>query len=240
MHRPPTSQPSESPFSALPQYPSAPTGDESSSQPYQDRADLPDLGVNGFAVASLILGIIGGLVLSVVFGIVALVQIRRRPYRGKGLAIAGLAVSASWVLLFALFAAAIPGTDVDRDADGQVTNGGTVSTEQLRPGDCVNDLNENDYMVSDFPAVPCAEPHEGEVYAVVPLPEADWPGEREVARQAEQSCYVLLTRYATAVDPNLLDVFYLVPMERGWIRGNRDIVCIATDPSGKRTGSIRG
>ncbi|GAB2942151.1 hypothetical protein GCM10027280_33450 [Micromonospora polyrhachis] len=191
-------------------------------------------------MASLILGIIGGLVLSVVFGIVALVQIRRRPYRGRGLAIGGLAASASWVLLFVLFVAAIVMDDADRDADGQVTNGATVSTEQLRPGDCVNDLNENDYMVSDLPAVSCAEPHEGEVYAVVPLPEGDWPGKREVARQAEQSCYVLLTRYATAVDPNLLDVFYLAPMERGWMRGDRDIVCIAIDPSGKRTGSIGG
>jgi hypothetical protein len=63
-------------------------------------------GTNGLAVASFVLGLLGflgfPLILSAVFGIVALVQIRDRQQRGKGLAIAGLAVSAAWVLLFAL------------------------------------------------------------------------------------------------------------------------------------------
>jgi hypothetical protein len=42
------------------------------------------------------------LILSAVFGIVALVQIRDRQQRGKGFAIAGLAISGAWILLLAL------------------------------------------------------------------------------------------------------------------------------------------
>src|SRR5215831_2024091 len=52
---------------------------------------------NGFAIASLIFGILGGVVLSVIFGLVALSQIRRRQQSGRGLAIAGLALSGACI-----------------------------------------------------------------------------------------------------------------------------------------------
>lgn len=45
---------------------------------------------NGFAVTALILGLIGGTVLPIVFGHVALTQIGRSGERGRGMAIAGL------------------------------------------------------------------------------------------------------------------------------------------------------
>jgi Domain of unknown function (DUF4190) len=65
--------------------------------------------VNGFAIASFVLGLAGfmlvTLVLSVVFGIVALAGIRRTGGRGRGLAIAGLVLSGVWVLLFAVIIA---------------------------------------------------------------------------------------------------------------------------------------
>lgn len=60
--------------------------------PYQRRT-------NGFAVASLILGILGVVILSVIFGCVALSQIRRRGDDGSGLAIAGLVLSGVWTAL---------------------------------------------------------------------------------------------------------------------------------------------
>jgi Domain of unknown function (DUF4190) len=56
-------------------------------QPYQQQ------GTNGYAIASLVLGIIGmviGSILAVVFGHMALGQIRRSSQGGRGLAIAGL------------------------------------------------------------------------------------------------------------------------------------------------------
>ena len=56
-------------------------------QPYRQQ------GTNGYAIASLVLGIIGmviGSILAVVFGHMALGQIRRTGQGGRGLAIAGL------------------------------------------------------------------------------------------------------------------------------------------------------
>ena len=59
----------------------------------------PSGGTNGFAVASLIFGILGGILFSVVFGIVALGQIKRRNQSGKGMAVAGLVLSGVWLLV---------------------------------------------------------------------------------------------------------------------------------------------
>ena len=69
-------------------------------------ADSPASGTNGFAIAAFVLGLVGFVVLSVIFGIVALNKLRDRPQRGKGLAIAGLCLSGVWVVIFAAVLAA--------------------------------------------------------------------------------------------------------------------------------------
>jgi hypothetical protein len=61
-------------------------------------ADSPASGTNGFAIAAFVLGFLGAVLLSVIFGIVALNKLRDRPQRGKGLAIAGLCLSGVWLV----------------------------------------------------------------------------------------------------------------------------------------------
>jgi Domain of unknown function (DUF4190) len=66
-------------------------------------------GTNGFAVASFILGLLGlvtpAVILSIIFGIIALAQIGKRPQRGKGLAIAGLILSFVWIVVLVVLIA---------------------------------------------------------------------------------------------------------------------------------------
>ncbi len=58
---------------------------------------------NGFAVASLVFGILSGILLSIIFGVVALNQIPKNQQNGRGMAIAGLILSGIWlVILIAL------------------------------------------------------------------------------------------------------------------------------------------
>ena len=59
-------------------------------------------GTNGFAIASLVLGLVGVQVLAIVFGHIALAQIRRSggAQGGRGLAIAGLVLG--YVVLVAV------------------------------------------------------------------------------------------------------------------------------------------
>ena len=58
-------------------------------------------GTNGWALAAFVVGILGGVILSVIFAIVALVQMRGRHQRGRGLAVAALFVSALWLTMIA-------------------------------------------------------------------------------------------------------------------------------------------
>lgn len=86
---PPMGMPQMPPGYMPPQYPPS---YGMSPYPYPQRPY--SVSTNGFAIASLVLGIIWvdwvGSVLAVIFGHVALVQIKRRQQQGRGLAIAGL------------------------------------------------------------------------------------------------------------------------------------------------------
>jgi hypothetical protein len=62
---------------------------------------------DGFAIASLLLGVFGftviGAILSINFGIMALRRVRRTGQPGRGLAIAGLVLSTIWLLIGTFF-----------------------------------------------------------------------------------------------------------------------------------------
>jgi hypothetical protein len=65
-------------------------------------------GTNGFAIAALILGALGAVVLAPIFSIVALNQISGGRQTGKGMAIGGLVFTAIWLVVgVAVFIAAV-------------------------------------------------------------------------------------------------------------------------------------
>src|SRR5512138_561066 len=76
-----TQNPYEQQFPPQPAHPAYPT---------QVMAPQESQKTNGFAIASLI------------FGIVALSQIKKRNEKGRGMAIAGLSLSGAWVVLICL------------------------------------------------------------------------------------------------------------------------------------------
>jgi hypothetical protein len=195
--------------------------------------------MNGFAIASFVLSFCGSVPLSLIFGLVALRQIRRKGGRGRGFAVAGLAITGAWMLLCAAGGVYAIVTDPDRNASGQITSGGRVAVTDLKVGDCVNDIEENKRVLT-LPAVPCAEPHDAEVFAVFDLSGSTFPGESEVVSQVESSCVDRLEEYAPAAvnDPSI-DLYYFAPDETSWRRGDREVVCVALDPNKQRTGSLR-
>lgn len=58
-------------------------------------APLPS--TNGFAIAALVIGILGGSVLGIIFGHIALSQIARTGQAGRGMALTGLILSYFWL-----------------------------------------------------------------------------------------------------------------------------------------------
>ncbi|NEE03394.1 DUF4190 domain-containing protein [Phytoactinopolyspora halotolerans] len=214
----------------------APTHNWSASDRSDPHAGEPDGTRNGFATASLLLGIIGVFTAAAGFGIAALVHIRQRRQRGRGMAIAGLVLSGAWAVGIV---AAIMLTVIDlaeRDSDGTITDGGDVSVMSVHVGVCFVNLEEA-AEISRLPAVPCSEPHVAEVFGVFDLPEGEWPGMEAIGEQADSRCAEILIEYSsTAYEDPGVGLFHLHPLESMWPR-DREIVCIAYALDGAVTGS---
>ena len=91
--------------------------------------------------------------------------------------------------------------------------------------------------------MPCAQPHEGEVFAVFDLPAGDYPGAAAVDDAGvARSATTRLAAYSPSAetDPDV-GLFSVYPLEQNWHRGDRQVVCLATASSGgTTTGSIKG
>ena len=154
-------------------------------------------GTNGWAIAAFVVGILGGTILSVIFAIVALVQIRGRHQRGHGLAIAALVISTVWI---AAIASVI--------SYGVATQGKSVHATDLTTGDCVTDAYD-DQLPAWVKRVRCDRPHYGEVFAVLTQPNA-----------TPEDCGPAFFSYA----PNSPEgpVFRIA-----WANGDGSVVCVA-------------
>ncbi len=69
-------------------------------------------------------------------------------------------------------------TAARRDDGGALTEAGTVSVTDLRPGDCFN-TSADEEEISDVDGVPCDESHEYEVYVVQDREGDTYPTEAE-------------------------------------------------------------
>ncbi|MFD7132684.1 DUF4190 domain-containing protein [Streptomyces sp. NPDC059894] len=198
--------------------------------------------VNGVAIAALVLGVLCFLpAVGLVLGIVALVQIRRRGERGKGMAIGGAVLSslglALWVTMLATGGASAVWEGFKEGASGN-------SSLSLAKGECFDvpgDTFRDD--VYDVDKVPCSGEHDGEVFGTVALTGSGYPGDDYVTDTAEDECWTLQDSYT--MDPWLLteevDMYYLTPTQDSWDWGDREITCVFanTDERGTLTGSLR-
>ncbi len=208
---------------------------EAPRAPQHSLSQAPQGKTSGFAIASFVFGLIGVVILGVIFGIVALRRISRRGLRGRGFAIAGLVLSGLWTLLLATIIAVALLTGAERDAQGRVTESGSESVFDLREGDCLNDLEEAEAELS-VDVTPCGEPHDAEVVSEFILTESTWPGLAFVGRQAERRCpKEVESASAGAPRPDEIETFYFHPTEESWDQNNdRAVLCVATFPSPRR------
>ncbi|WP_055587915.1 DUF4190 domain-containing protein [Streptacidiphilus griseoplanus] len=211
--------------------------------PYGGPAGWPQLapppGVNGFAVASLVLGFTCLVPLSAGFGITALGQIRRTGQRGRGLARTGLVLSAVWALAWiTLIVAAVVSHPGLPSADGLPP--GTTSVFSVRTGDCFEaPLHDRVRYVT---VLPCGEPHEEEAFGQARIDGTSgfYPGAQSAQDQSEQGCRDLVDRYImdSWAHPATLQMYYYYPSATQWAK-DPHALCVFVDSKGKRTGSVR-
>ncbi|MFC4032670.1 DUF4190 domain-containing protein [Streptomyces polygonati] len=196
--------------------------------------------MNGLAVASLVTSLCCAYPVGLILGIVALVQIRRRGERGKGLAIAGVVVSAVMTVLAALLIALA--------VTGALDEGNTRVTD-LVAGDCFNTVHGSlpadggvGLRAATVDVVPCSDRHDAETFRVFPLNaglDGGYPGQHEAAEAAGAQCADSADDYlAGNALSDSMDIYSFTPAEVSWDRGDRDVTCFFGSPSGKVTGSV--
>jgi hypothetical protein len=202
---------------------------------YQDapepKAAVPP-GVNGFAVAALVFGLLGG-VFGFIFGIVAFRQIGRTGQQGKMLAGIGLVAAAVWVFV---------GIDTAREigADEAALYEDMAGADLIPAGY----LNVKDCFTPPAGAAPrgvelkdCGGPHTGEVFAKPQLTGAAYPGVDYARSFGQEQCPQLLEKYLdSGKDYPDLELRFLYPDEEAWLRNEREVTCVLLSTKGAVSG----
>lgn len=186
---------------------------------------------NWWAILALIFGLIGGVLISVICGLVGLSK-AKQGQGGRGMAIAGLVLSGLWVVVAAVVVVVLV---ANKD---EIFDPGAVDASDVGLGDCLAEIPSDSSLVRSVDTVTCTQPHKGEVYFVTTVPGDDYPGNQEVISYQDK-CEPALESYSTTAyqDPEV-GMFVLYPTADSWKRGDRTVTCIATTDV-PRTGSIK-
>jgi hypothetical protein len=108
---------------------------------------------------------------------------------------------------------------------------------RLHPGQCFNSLPNG---IGGAYAVPCARPHDAEIYGGFRVAGQSWPGAAALGEQARQGCQSMLSAYLNPqLDTSGLTESYAYPNEGAWAAGVRSVICEIRSTQGKLTGSVR-
>ena len=158
---------------------------------------------------------------AIVLALVALRQVKRSGDRGRGMAIAGIAISVAWTVVAIAGVLLLVDNLVERDATGQITKAGLIDELDLRPGDCVDDPDEEALLLH---AVPCDAAHDSEVFARVRLEGDGWPGTDDIRRRASAACgHRIELEHLRLVN----DVSWFSPDRFDWLIDDHDVICFA-------------
>lgn len=131
---------------------------------------------------------------------------------------------------------------VARDGDTQeVVEAGSADVFNLHVGDCFDD-ETSEAGVTDVPAVPCAEPHDNEIYFIYDLPDGEFPGDAAVETAANEGCAAEFEAFVgLPYEASVLDHWAIYPSEDTWTQiDDREVVCSVWEPGVKVTGTLAG
>ncbi len=119
-----------------------------------------------------------------------------------------------------------------------VVREGTVRATQVKLGDCLSEIPDGS-EVRTLKTVDCAEPHAGEVFAVLQMPDGDFPGKDVMVEYANRCAPELASYSPAAVTDDTVRLFVLFPTDETWSDGDRAVTCVATlNPP--RAGLLKG
>ena len=134
---------------------------------------------------------------------------------------------AAIVIVVAIIVLASAGGD---DMETEAPTSGTIPAKDLAVGACISDANETSGDVTSFDVVACDRPHDGEVFTIIKLTGAKYPGLKLVTGKGQRGCRARLRRQATAkaYKDRQLGYKFVYPTKQSWAQGDREITCLAT------------
>jgi Septum formation len=115
---------------------------------------------------------------------------------------------------------------------------GTVTATDVKQGDCLKEIPDSAEVLT-VQTIGCEEPHAGEVFAILTMPDGDFPGQPAIDEYSDRCGPELETFAPDAMTDDSVQLYVLYPTAETWEQGDRAVTCIATlDPP--RTGSIKG
>lgn len=154
---------------------------------------------------------------------------------------------AAALIVFALASACSDDSTSDnsgRDDSGNITEGGDVGVFALQVGDCFD--QPPDGNIAEVAAVPCADPHDNEVFATFDMEGGDdaaYPGDEAVTTAAQECIGDTFTEYVgITYNESRFGVFPITPTQDTWESdlNDREIICTANTVDGTQiTGTIK-
>lgn len=184
--------------------------------------------------------------------ITVLVKGRDGRDNGKGLAIAALVISGLILLAQVVYVVVLVLTGFDeteRDADGRVVEGGSVTFDRIRVGDCFDEPGLADLPTDGsegegaayVDVVPCSEPHQAEVFHEITLDDDGYPGDPVIDARIGDCMPEFRTYVGTSYRRSRLEVVFYYPTRTTWRFGDREITCTLVSPNARDLeGSMRG
>jgi hypothetical protein len=131
--------------------------------------------------------------------------------------------------------------------DSSTEQAGAATLFRLQTGDCFHSpagTAGRTVEINDVTTVPCAESHDGEVFAVVTHPAAKdvaYPGDEAVADFAAAECLTRFPGYTGgSYDDSDLQVATVRPDRDSWVgKDDREVACVLYKQGSTLTGSRR-
>lgn len=173
-------------------------------------------------------------------------------YRRDALVVIGAGLAALAVVVVAAVASSSPSSSSSTAsssppsprAPGSPTRSSSATSpprqlrfDQLRAGDCLRlpHIDTISTWPDMFTAVPCTQPHTGEVFFAANIwPQSSaYPGDKAIGNQADARCGRAFTAYV-GIPPDQSAFTYsdAIPDSTSWSSGDRSVQCIAYNPSG--------
>jgi len=229
--------------------------------PYQYGATWPppSQGISGLAIASFVLGLLGAFlltaVLSVILGIAAMAEIRRSGQRGRGLAIAGFALSGVWVAAIVgliVLGAVTGGSGGSNPPSGapasparhspattQASTPASVNVFSLPVGTCFDNPSGNLFSINSVTAISCIRAHNAQVFAQFNVKGTSFPGTAAMERRADNGCNARITGHLDQSKiTSAMSLHFIFPRQLAWDSGQRRISCLVMDSSRDLTSSL--